>query len=97
MQRCVSKGQAQQELYSLAISRFDIPGDAGFPLNSVYAKPSSANEADSLRQYLTQIRQETGNRLIEKVFITPDGKPSKWWMCFAKKKFMDRSLSVAGQ
>lgn len=44
LQKC-NKSQAQQELYSLAISRFDIPGDAGFPLNSVYPKPSSANEA----------------------------------------------------
>lgn len=43
--KCTNKSQAQQELYSLAIARFDIPGDAGFPLNSVYPKPSSANEA----------------------------------------------------
>lgn len=28
----------------LAISKFDIPGDAGFPLNSVYAKPSNPTE-----------------------------------------------------
>lgn len=28
-------------MYSLAISKFDIPGDAGFPLNSVYAKPNT--------------------------------------------------------
>jgi len=26
-------------MYSLAISRFDIPGEAGFPLNGVYARP----------------------------------------------------------
>lgn len=52
---------------------------------------------DLLRQYLTQIRQETGNRLIEKVFGTADGKPSKWWTCFAKKKFMEHSLSGFGQ
>ncbi|XP_055302459.1 actin-related protein 2/3 complex subunit 3 [Sitodiplosis mosellana] len=97
LQKCANKSQAQQELYSLAISRFDIPGDAGFPLNSVYPKPSSANEADLLRQYLTQIRQETGNRLIEKVFNTPDGKPSKWWTCFAKKRFMEHSLGGFGQ
>lgn len=43
--RCTSKAQAQQDLYSLAIARFDIPGEAGFPLNSVYAKPGSPNEA----------------------------------------------------
>lgn len=45
LQKCSNKNQAQQELYSLAIARFDIPGDAGFPLNSVYAKPSTPNEA----------------------------------------------------
>lgn len=32
-------------MYSLAISKFDIPGDAGFPLNSVYARPSSPADA----------------------------------------------------
>lgn len=36
------------EMYSLALYRFDIPGEAGFPLNSVYAKPSSTSEAGSL-------------------------------------------------
>lgn len=45
LQKCTNKNQGMQEMYTLAISRFDIPGDAGFPLNSVYAKPSSANEA----------------------------------------------------
>ena len=25
-------------MYSLAIARFDIPGEAGFPLNGVYGK-----------------------------------------------------------
>lgn len=33
------------EMYSLALYRFDIPGESGFPLNSVYAKPSSTGEA----------------------------------------------------
>lgn len=46
--------------------------------------------------YLTQVRQEVGMRVCEKVF-GDDGKPSKWWLCFAKKKFMDKSLSGPGQ
>ncbi|XP_001608249.1 actin-related protein 2/3 complex subunit 3 [Nasonia vitripennis] len=96
LQKCINQHQAQNEMYSLAISKFDIPGDAGFPLNSVYAKPNSPTEADAMRQYLLQIRQETGSRLIEKVYGA-DGKPSKWWLCFAKKKFMDKSLSGPGQ
>ncbi|BFG00508.1 actin-related protein 2/3 complex subunit 3-B [Drosophila madeirensis] len=91
--RCTNKSQGQQELYSLAISKFDLPGDAGFPLNSVFVK---TNEPELMRQYLLQLRQETGNRLLEKVFDTPDDKPSKWWICFAKKRFMDKSLSAPG-
>ncbi|XP_014203733.1 actin-related protein 2/3 complex subunit 3 [Copidosoma floridanum] len=96
LQKCISQNQAPNEMYSLAISKFDIPGDQGFPLNSVYAKPNDATEADTMRQYLLQIRQETGLRLIDKVYGS-DGKPSKWWLCFAKKKFMDKSLSGPGQ
>lgn len=47
-----------------------------------------------MRQYLQQLRQETGIRVCEKVFTTDDGKPSKWWICFAKKKFMEKSLGA---
>lgn len=49
-----------------------------------------------MRQYLQQVRQEVSQRLIKKVYGN-DGKPSKWWLCFAKKKFMDKSLSGPGQ
>ncbi|CAH1720713.1 unnamed protein product [Chironomus riparius] len=94
LQRCPNKNQGMQEMYSLAISKFDIPGEAGFPLNSVYAKPQTTAEADLMRNYLTQIRQETGNRICEKVFNTEDGRPNKFWMCFSKKKFMEKSLGT---
>ena len=126
-------------MYSLAIARFDIPGEAGFPLNGVYgksiilftliftwnqllfmvsllfffkivfawnqlfvyffpAKPRSPEEADTLRQYFLQLRHETGSRLCDRVFDTsPDGRPSKWWTCFAKRRFMDKSLTGPGE
>lgn len=96
LQKCSTKNQGVQEMYALAISKFDIPGEPNFPLNSVYAKPSTSNEADTMRQYFQQIRQETGVRVCDKVF-GEDGKPSKWWLCFSKKKFMDKSLSGPGQ
>nr|XP_023014652.1 actin-related protein 2/3 complex subunit 3 [Leptinotarsa decemlineata] len=96
LQRCSTKGQAQNEMKTLAISRFDIPGDPGFPLNSVYSKPANQTDVELMRTYLTQVRQEVGSRVCEKVF-GDDGKPSKWWLCFAKKKFMDKSLSAPGQ
>lgn len=114
LQRCANKNQGMQEMYTLSISKFDIPGESGFPLNSVYAKPQTPHEAgkrlihskpckpinvylcfsDLMRQYMQQLRQETGNRICEKVFSTEDGKPSKWWICFAKKKFMEKSLQA---
>lgn len=97
LQKCTSKDQALQEVYSLAVSKFDIPGDAAFPLNSVYSRPSTLEEANTMRGYLNQIRQETGQRLVERVFDKETNKPSKWWICFAKRKFMDISLSGRGQ
>ncbi len=97
LQKCASKVNAKKDLHSLAISNFDIPGDPRFPLNAMYQKPSNKNEADQVRLYLTQLRQETGQRLVEKVFDPATDKPSKWWMCFTKRKFMEKSLSAPGQ
>lgn len=48
LQRCTNKNQGMQEMYTLAISKFDIPGESGFPLNSVYAKPQTPNEAGKI-------------------------------------------------
>ncbi len=62
LQRCSSRSQGQQEMYSLAIARFDIPGEAGFPLNGVYARPATPEEADTMRNYFLQLRHEMGNR-----------------------------------
>lgn len=61
LQKCTNKAQAQQDLYSLAISRFDIPGDAGFPLNSVYPKPTSPNEAGTYQMIRTIRSDSTAN------------------------------------
>lgn len=45
LQKCSNKNQGLQEMYALAISKFDIPGEPNFPLNSVYARPANANDA----------------------------------------------------
>jgi len=90
--KCKDKGQGHSEMYSLAISKFPIPGEPSFPLNAVYARPKSDQETELYQQYLLQLRHETGARVCERVFATPDGGPSKWWLCFARRKFMDKSL-----
>ena len=94
--RCGTRDQAVNEMYTLAIGRFDIPGDAGFPLNPVYARPPTNEDADLLRQYFLQLRQEIGQRVVDRVYDKETGKASKWWLCFAKRKFMDISLSGPG-
>jgi actin related protein 2/3 complex, subunit 3 len=51
LQRCSNKNQGMQEMYTLAISNIDIPGESGFPLNSVYARPQTPAEAGKLLLY----------------------------------------------
>ncbi|KAJ7419910.1 hypothetical protein WISP_51063 [Willisornis vidua] len=77
LQKCNSKGQGEKEMYTLGITNFPIPGEPGFPLNAIYAKPANKQEEEVMRAYLQQLRQETGLRLCEKVFDPQSDKPSK--------------------
>lgn len=86
-----STNEAQKQLATYSVDSFALPGDANFPLNSLYAPPASRADADALRSYLTQVRQETAARLVDKVFH--DGTPSKWWLAFTKRRFMGKSLT----
>lgn len=83
----------------LANNKFDIPGDAGFPLNGLFIKPANKREEEEMRQYIKQLRLETGLRILTKVYENSgsDGKASKWWLCFAKRRFMDQTLTPLGQ
>ncbi|CAN3373414.1 hypothetical protein DIURU_000343 [Diutina rugosa] len=82
---------AHRTLNSLAVDSFALPGDIGFPLNSMYTPPKTKNEADMLRAYLQQFRQEVADRLIKRVYGNDD-LPSKHWLAFTKRRFMNKSL-----
>ncbi|RDX53893.1 actin-like protein ARPC3 [Lentinus brumalis] len=84
--------EATKLLNTLAVDNFPIPGDANFPLNAHYAPPANRADAEYLRGYLTQVRQELAQRLVEKLYADGTGKLSKWWMSFQKRRFMNRSL-----
>jgi len=44
---------------------------------------------DLLKAYLTQARQELGNRIVQRAYAPGNQvEPSKWWMLFAKFKFL---------
>jgi len=87
-----SKGGAKQALYTMALQNFPIPGDNGFVLGGFCTAPGNRQETDLIRQYLTQCRQEIGDRLVERVYATNETLPDKWWICFAKRKFLNMSL-----
>ncbi|OCH94328.1 ARP2/3 complex 21 kDa subunit [Obba rivulosa] len=89
-----SQLEAGKMLNTLSVDNFPIPGDANFPLNSHYAPPQSRADADYLRQYLMQVRQELAARVVERLYADGTGKPSKWWMSFQKRRFMNRSLGT---
>ncbi|KAL7623733.1 subunit of the Arp2/3 complex [Parahypoxylon ruwenzoriense] len=84
---------ATKEVLNTALDlNFAIPGDPGFPLNQIYEPPRDRQDAEVLRQYLSQVRQELAARLLARVYDEDDGKPSKWWLSFTKRKFMGKSL-----
>lgn len=72
-------------------TNFAIPGDASFPLNQAFEAPASRNDAETLRQYLSQMRQEIAARLLNRVYAE-ETAPSKYWLSFTKRKFMNKSL-----
>jgi len=44
LQKCNSKSQGEKEMYTLGITNFPVPGEPGFPLNAIYAKPANKQE-----------------------------------------------------
>ncbi|ODV85688.1 hypothetical protein CANARDRAFT_27791 [[Candida] arabinofermentans NRRL YB-2248] len=88
----VSHNEAVKILTNLSLENFAIPGDIGFPLNSLYTSPKDKNEELLLRQYLSQFRQELSSRLIERLYAEDKSKPSKYWLAFTRRKFMNKSL-----
>lgn len=72
-------------------TNFAIPGDASFPLNQAFQPARDRNEAETLRQYIMQMRQELAQRLLARVY-GDENAPSKFWLSFTKRKFMNVSL-----
>jgi actin related protein 2/3 complex subunit 3 len=74
----MSKRDAEKNVGNVALeTNFAIPGDAGFPLNQMFEPPKDRNEAEVLRQYIMQMRQELAQRLLSRVYIDGTGQPSK--------------------
>ncbi|PAV80553.1 hypothetical protein WR25_11397 [Diploscapter pachys] len=97
LQRSPNKLSGQKDLAALALNhKLPIPGEVEFPLNSMYKAPANKQEEETMRAYLLQLRQEIGQRLCELAFPSPQEKATKWWLCFARKRFLDKGLVSQG-
>jgi len=74
----MSRRDAEKAVTNVALdTNFAIPGDASFPLNQAFEPPRDRNEAEVLRQYIMQMRQELAARLLNRVYMDGSGQPSK--------------------
>lgn len=74
----MQRREAEKNVMNVALeTNFAIPGDAGFPLNQAFEPPKDRNEAEVLRQYVMQMRQELAQRLLGRIYADGSGMPSK--------------------
>lgn len=92
LNKLVNLREATRILNNLALDNFALPGDIGFPLNSMYQAPTNKNDAELLRSYLLQFRQELADRLLKRVYLANDQVPDKFWLAFTRRRFMNKSL-----
>eukprot|EP01138_Halocafeteria_seosinensis_P002368 gb/GECG01002425.1/.p1 GENE.gb/GECG01002425.1/~~gb/GECG01002425.1/.p1 ORF type:complete len:183 (+),score=21.84 gb/GECG01002425.1/:1-549(+) len=93
VQGAKTKSEASRQLEALAQKQqFPIPGDPGWPLGRMFATPEGS-EKETIRSYFKQMREVITKRLPDRLFFSED-EPNKFWMGFAKKKFVGKELSA---
>eukprot|EP00271_Cylindrocystis_brebissonii_P018432 TRINITY_DN520_c0_g2_i1.p1 TRINITY_DN520_c0_g2~~TRINITY_DN520_c0_g2_i1.p1 ORF type:complete len:179 (+),score=39.43 TRINITY_DN520_c0_g2_i1:341-877(+) len=91
VEACKSEGEGARLLVNLANESFPIPGEAGFPLGGLLSAPQTKEEGELFRNYIWQAREAVAARLPDQLYL-PEGGPNKWWLAFAKRKFMNVSV-----
>jgi len=82
---------AKRQLEALANADQPGPGHPNFVLAPLFTKATGTQEADVVKNYFKQLRQETVARVLP-LFYPDGGPPNKWWFQFNKKKFMNYTL-----
>ena len=75
-------------LFALAHDHFDITTGLG----GIIDGPKTFQEGETLKSYLAQCREEIGLRLVDHLYVDEGTKMNKFWMAFARKKFMNKEL-----
>ncbi|KAI5320688.1 hypothetical protein PRUPE_7G251500 [Prunus persica] len=88
LEGCRTLAEGTKAIINLGLEKVPVPGEPSFPFPGLFPLPQSPQEAELLRNYLKQIREEASGRLLS-VAYRPNGTPNKWWLAFAKRKFMN--------
>ncbi|XP_050125219.1 actin-related protein 2/3 complex subunit 3-like [Malus sylvestris] len=88
LEGCRTLAEGTKAIINLGLEKVPVPGEPTFPFPGLFPLPQSQREAELLRNYLKQIREEASGRLLS-VAYRPNGTPNKWWLAFAKRKFMN--------
>uniref|UniRef100_A0A453T145 Actin-related protein 2/3 complex subunit 3 n=1 Tax=Aegilops tauschii subsp. strangulata TaxID=200361 RepID=A0A453T145_AEGTS len=88
LESCRTLAVGTKAIINLGLENVPVPGEPGFPFPGLFTLPESEEEAELLRNYLKQIREETSGRLLNCAYRA-NGTPNKWWLAFAKRKFMN--------
>ncbi|CAL1360768.1 unnamed protein product [Linum trigynum] len=88
LEGCRTLAVGTKAIINLGLENVPVPGESGFPFPGLFIEPQSHSEAELFRDYLKQIREETSGRLLS-VAYRVNGTPNKWWLAFAKRKFMN--------
>ncbi|KAG7030362.1 Actin-related protein 2/3 complex subunit 3, partial [Cucurbita argyrosperma subsp. argyrosperma] len=76
LEGCRTLTVGNKAIINLGLENVPVPGEQGFPFPELF------------RDYLKEIREETCGRLLS-VAYRANGTPNKWWLAFAKRKFMN--------
>ncbi|KAL2929785.1 Actin-related protein 2/3 complex subunit 3 [Bienertia sinuspersici] len=88
LEGCRTLAEGTKAIINLGLEDVPVPGESGFPFPGLFTPPKASQEGVLFRNYLKQIREETSGRLLG-VAYRPNGTPNKWWLAFAKRKFVN--------
>ncbi|XP_042974878.1 actin-related protein 2/3 complex subunit 3-like, partial [Carya illinoinensis] len=88
LEGCRTLAEGTKAIINLGLEKVQVPEESGFPFPGLFPLAQYQQESELLRTYLKQIREETSGRLLS-VAYRPNGTPNKWWLAFAKRKFMN--------
>ena len=87
---CETRDGAMKRAVDDARTRFATPGDADYDLASVCAAPRTDEERERYRAFVRRCREAIAVRMVERCYVAEDGTRDKFWMAFARRRFLNR-------